>query len=121
MELCPLVRLLLAYRLTSVTEAVVAGVLAAMVVFGRALVDHRIHLLDVAGLLYFLGLGTALVLVKPTDVDAWGRYVQLGSHILLTLVVFGSILVGHPFTEAYARESCSHLWQLVHRRSGEPS
>jgi hypothetical protein len=93
------------YRLTSLEAAVVAGVLAALVVFGRALIHHRIHLFDVAGLLYFLGLGAALVFLTPGAVEPWGPYVQLGSHILLTLLVFGSILVGHPFTEPYARET----------------
>jgi hypothetical protein len=96
---------LVVYRLTSLEAAVLAGVLAALVVFGRALVDHRLHLFDVTGLVYFLGLGIALVVLTPAAVELWGAYVQLGSHVLLTLLVFGSILVGHPFTEPYARET----------------
>ena len=33
------------------------------------------------------------------------RYAQAGSHATLTALVFASILLGHPFTESYARET----------------
>src|ERR1019366_3638412 len=43
--------------------------------------------------------------------DFWSRYAQAGSHTALTLIVFGSILIGHPFTESYAREKTpAALW-----------
>ena len=64
---------LVVYRVSSLETAAVVGMVAAMVVFGRALVDHRIHLFDVAGLLYFLRLGIALVVLTPATVETLGR------------------------------------------------
>jgi hypothetical protein len=95
---------LVATRIASLESAIAAGVLTAVVVCGRAVVSGRVHLLDVVGVMYFLGLG-ATTLVDPLLVDNWGQYAQLGSHVLLTGLVFGSIVVGHPFTEAYARDA----------------
>jgi hypothetical protein len=43
-------------------------------------------------------------LIQPGDLDTWGRYARAGSHGLLTVLVFGSVLIGRPFTESYARE-----------------
>ncbi|MBV9578557.1 MAG: hypothetical protein JO057_08210 [Chloroflexi bacterium] len=95
---------LITARVTSVELGIGAGLLAAALVCGRAIVDKRVHLLDVAGLVYFVSLAAVLV-VSPVAIATWGQYAQLGSHVLLTLLVFGSIVVGHPFTEAYARET----------------
>ena len=71
----------------------------------RAVARRRLHLLDVAGLCYFVALGAVLVAVHPGHLEFWSRYAQAGSHIALTLIVFGSILIGHPFTESYARHT----------------
>ncbi len=102
---------LVAYRLSSFEGAIALGVLTAIVVCGRAVVDPHLHLLDVAGLLYFLSLAAATLLLGPAEFEAWSQYAQLGSHVLLTVLVFGSVLLGHPFTEAYARETTSPvLW-----------
>ena len=112
---------LIVARLASLELAIGAGVLAAIIVLGRAVVEDRVHLLDVAGVVYFFGLGAA-ILVNPLAVEAWSQYAQLGSHVLLTLLVFGSIVIGHPFTEAYARETTPRaLWttpefHVVNRR-----
>jgi hypothetical protein len=55
-----------------------------------------------------------LLAVHPAHVGTWARYAQAGSHTALTLIVFGSILVGHPFTEAYARERTPEaLWSTA--------
>jgi hypothetical protein len=96
---------LLASRVTSLYGAVAAGVVAAAVVLLRAVGRSRVHLLDVASTLYFVAFGAALIALRPGHLDYWGRYAQAGSHVALTLLVFGSILAGRPFTEAYARDT----------------
>jgi hypothetical protein len=107
----PWLAFLLATRVTSFYGAVAVGVAAAVVVVVRAVRRRRLHLLDVAGLVYFAALGAVLLAVHPGDPGTWARYAQAGSHTALTLIVFGSILVGHPFTESYARERTPQaLW-----------
>ncbi len=101
----PWLAFLLGTRVTSLYGAVAAGVAVAAVVAIRAVARHRLHLLDVAGLCYFVALGAVLVAIDPGHLDFWSRYAQAGSHIALTVIVFGSILVGHPFTESYARHT----------------
>jgi hypothetical protein len=96
---------LLANRVTSFYGAIVAAVVAAGIVLVRAMGRRRLHLLDVASMGYFLSLGAVLVAVQPGHLDFWARYAQAGSHTALTLIVFGSILIGHPFTESYARQT----------------
>ena len=79
-------------------------------------------MLDVASIVYFVALGAILVVIRPGHLDFWARYAQAGSHIALTILVFGSILVGRPFTEAYAKntvpESAWHTdrFQSLNRR-----
>lgn len=81
---------------------------------GRALARRRTHLLDLAGLGYFLVLGAVLAAIHPAHLDYWSRYAQAGSHAALTVIVFGSILAGHPFTESYARETTpAALWHTA--------
>ena len=58
-----------------------------------------------AGLGYFAGLATLVVVTQPPDLDQWAAYAQAGSHLVLMVVVWGSILIGKPFTEAYARRT----------------
>jgi Ca2+/Na+ antiporter len=101
----PWLAFLLGTRVTSLYGAVAAGVGVAAVVAVRAVTRHRLHLLDVAGLCYFLALSAVLVAVHPGHLEFWSRYAQAGSHIALTLIVFGSILIGRPFTESYARHT----------------
>src|ERR1035441_8380683 len=96
----PWLAFLLATRVPSLCGAVVAGVVVAVIVTGRAIARRRLHLLDVAGLCYFIGLGAILVTIHPAGLDYWSRYAQAGSHAALTLIVFGSILIGPPFTES---------------------
>jgi hypothetical protein len=96
---------LVASRVTNLYGAAAAGAATAVIVTVRALVRHRVHLLDIASLVYFVALVAVLVAVHPGHLDYWARYAQAGSHTALTLIVFGSILVNHPFTESYARES----------------
>lgn len=96
---------LLASRVTSLYGAVAAGALAAVVVLTRAVGRRRVHMLDVASMVYFVALGAILVVIRPGHLDFWAHYAQAGSHIALTILVFGSILVGRPFTEAYAKDT----------------
>ncbi len=108
----PWIVFLLASRATSFPVAVAAGAVAALVVFGRAIRRRHVHLLDTVSLMYFVALGAVLVVAQPGHLDDWSRYAQAGSHAVLTLVVFGSILVGRPFTESYARETTpTEYWQ----------
>jgi hypothetical protein len=96
---------LLTERVTSLYGAVAAGAVAALIVLIRAIVRKRVHMLDVASPLYFAALGATLLVVHPGHLDYWARYAQAGSHIALTLLIFGSIFVGRPFTESYARQA----------------
>jgi hypothetical protein len=107
----PWLAFLLGTRVTSLYGGVAVGAVAAAIVAGRALARRRVHLLDLAGLGYFLVLGAVLATIHPAHLDYWSRYAQAGSHAALTLIVFGSILIGHPFTESYAREKTpASLW-----------
>ena len=107
----PWVLFLLATRFTSLSGAIALGLVAALVVAGRAIGHHRLHLLDVASVLYFTGLGLALEIIHPVSVTYWSRYAQAGAHAFLTLIVLGSVLIGRPFTESYARETTpKELW-----------
>lgn len=94
---------LLATRFVSFSGAVALGFMAAIAVLVRAASEHHIHMLDVVSPCYFAALAVALAIVHPHDIGTWSRYAQLGSHLVLTVLVFGSILVGRPFTESYAR------------------
>jgi hypothetical protein len=110
----PWMAFLLANRVTSFYGAVVAAVIAAGVVLARAIARRRLHLLDLASMVYFLALGAVLVAVHPGHIDLWARYAQAGSHTALTVIVFGSVLIGHPFTESYARLSTPEtLWHTA--------
>lgn len=94
---------LIASRFVSFSGAVALGFMAAIVVLVRAASEHHVHTLDVVSPCYFAALAVALAIAHPHDVGTWSRYAQLGSHLVLTVFVFGSILVGRPFTESYAR------------------
>jgi hypothetical protein len=96
---------LVANRFATLEDAVACAFAAAIVVIGRAVLHHHVHLLDVASIVYFAAL---LVVVQAANSAAQhdiSNYAQAGAHIALTLIVLGSILLGHPFTESYARET----------------
>jgi hypothetical protein len=114
----PWILFVLATRFTSLSGAVALGVFAALVVAARAIGHHHLHLLDVASVVYFAGLGLALEAVQPTNVTYWSRYAQAGAHAFVTLIVLGSVVVGHPFTESYARQTApKELWGTPQFRS----
>src|SRR5271154_4556123 len=109
---------LLATRVTSLYGAGAAGTVAALVVLARAIGRRRVHMLDAASAVYFVALGVMLVVVRPGHLDDWARYAQAGSHLALTVLVFGSVVLGRPFTESYARESVPEsLWHTERFRS----
>ena len=109
---------LLASRVTSLYGAVAAGALAAVVVLVRAAGRRKVHMLDVASTVYFAALGATLIIIRPGHLDFWARYAQAGSHTALMLLVFGSILLGHPFTEAYAKDTVPEsVWHTDRFRS----
>jgi hypothetical protein len=114
----PWMTFLLATRFTNLYGGLAAGGLVALVVFIRAVARRKLHMLDVASMAYFLALAAAVVAIRPSDIDTWGRYAQAGSHGLLTLLVFGSVLVNRPFTESYAREQVPEpIWGTRQFRS----
>jgi hypothetical protein len=114
----PWLLFLLATRFTSFSGAVALGLVAALVVAARAIGHHHIHMLDVASVLYFMGLGLAFEFIHPTSALYWSRYAQAGAHGFLTLLVLGSVIVNHPFTESYARETTpKELWGTPRFRS----
>ena len=52
--------------------------------------------------------------IHPSNIATWGRYAQAVAHGSLTLIVFGSILIGRPFTELYAREQApERVWKTA--------
>jgi hypothetical protein len=103
---------LLFARFTNIYGAAIAGAVAAIVVLGRAISRKRIHLLDIASTAYFIGLGVVLLVIRPGHLDYWSRYAQAGAHAFLTLLVLGSVALGHPFTESYAREMTPReIWE----------
>jgi len=109
---------LLASRVTSLYGAAAAGALAAVVVLVRAVGRRKVHMLDVASTVHFAALGVTLIVIRPGHLDFWARYAQAGSHTALMLLVFGSILVGHPFTEAYAKDTVPEsVWHTDRFRS----
>ena len=49
--------------------------------------------------------------LHPSDIGTWGRYAQAVAHGSLCVIVFASVLVNRPFTEAYAREQApKEIW-----------
>jgi hypothetical protein len=108
----PWVTFLLGVRIGGVYWGAAVGLAVALVVLVRAIIRHSTHMFDVIGTVYFGGLLVLLAAIHPSDIATWGRYAQAVAHGSLTLIVFGSILVGKPFTEPYAREQApERVWQ----------
>lgn len=93
----------LAAKSTSYPAAVIGAIAVAAVVIGRAVARRHVHLLDVASGACFLVLGAITLAVSSAHYAELAKYAQAGAHAALTLIVFGSIVFGHPFTESYAR------------------
>ena len=85
-------------------EVVGLSLIAALTVLGRAVQRSRVHLLDIIATAYFVALGI-VALVARDVLDQWAGYAQAGAHLIVTLTIFGSVLLGRPFTESYARQS----------------
>ena len=100
----PWVAFLMGVRVGNVYWGAGLAAVAGIVVLARAMSRHKAHLFDTVGVVYFVGLLVLLAIIHPGDISTWGRYAQAVAHGSLTLIVFGSVLVGHPFTERYARE-----------------
>jgi hypothetical protein len=110
----PWVAFLLGVRVGGVYWGTAIGLTVAAVVLARALTRHSTHMFDVIGVVYFGGLLALLAAIHPSDIATWGRYVQAVAHGSLTLIVFGSVLIGRPFTEPYAREQApERVWKSV--------
>ena len=69
---------------------------------------------DAIGVVYFGGLLASLATIHPSDIATWALRAQAVAHGSLTLIVFGSILIGRPFTEPYAREQApERVWKTA--------
>lgn len=101
----PWIVYLIADSLASFPVAVGLAVVTAAAVLGRAVLRHDVHLFDVFGLVYFLVVASLLAVVRPDDFHQLERWGQAFSHGAFTLAILGSVAVGRPFTEAYARDS----------------
>ena len=70
------------------------------------------HLFDIVGNNLPRRAAPLLAAIHPSGIATWGRYAQAVAHGSLTLIAFGSILIGKPFTEPYAREQApEHVWK----------
>jgi hypothetical protein len=98
-------------RVSNVYGGAGAGAVVAIVVLARALSLNKAHLFDYVGVVYFVGLLALLAGLHPSDLGTWGRYAQPVAHGSLCVIVFASVLVNRPFTEAYAREQApKEIW-----------
>lgn len=114
----PWVVFLVGVRVQNVYWGASAGAVVAIVVLARALSRHKAHMFDYVGVIYFVGMLALLAAVQPGDIGTWGRYAQAVAHGSLCLIVFGSVLVNHPFTEGYAREQApKEIWHTPEFRA----
>jgi hypothetical protein len=102
--LIPWMAFVFATRFTNLWGGLAVGGLIALVALARGVARHNLHILNVASVTYLAGLAAVLAVVHPSDLGTWARYAPIGSHLLVTLLVVGSVLIGRPFTESYARE-----------------
>jgi hypothetical protein len=102
---------LLAVRLGNVYWGAGVGAIFAIVVLARAASHHKAHLFDYVGAVYFIGLLVLLAIIDPHNLTTWGRYAQAVAHGSLCVIVFASVLIDRPFTEAYAKEQApKQIW-----------
>jgi len=102
---------LTAVRLGGVYWGASAGAVVAIVVLTRALSRRKAHLFDYVGVVYFVAMLSLLAALHPSDIGTWGRYAQAVAHGSLCVIVFASVLINRPFTEAYAREQApKEIW-----------
>jgi uncharacterized membrane protein HdeD (DUF308 family) len=89
---------------SSPREAVVWAVVVAVgVVAYRFSRERGAKLLDWWSLVFFLALGLVVFLVSDSVASDIGRYGQAIAHAGLVVLAFGSVAIGVPFTEPYAR------------------
>jgi hypothetical protein len=114
----PWAAFLVAVRLGNVYWAACLAAVAAILVVVRAVSRHEAQLFDYVSAVYFVGMLALLAIIQPADISLWGRYAQAVAHGSLTLIVFLSVLVGRPFTEAYARQRTPReVWDTPHFRT----
>ena len=103
---------LLGVRVGNVYWGAAVGAIFAIFVLARALSRNKAHLFDYVGVVYFPGILVLLAIIAPHDVSTWGRYAQAVAHGSLCVIVFASVLIDRPFTEAYAREQApKEVWK----------
>jgi hypothetical protein len=87
------------------------GAVVAIIVLARALSRNKAHLFDYVGAAYFVGILVLLAILDPTNIGTWGRYAQAVAHGSLCVIVWASVLINRPFTEAYAKEQApKEIW-----------
>lgn len=108
----PWVAFLLGVRVGNVYWGAGVGAVVAIVVLSRALSRRRAHMFDYVGAAYFIAMLAVLAAVHPGNIRTWGHYAQAVAHGSLCVIVFGSVLINRPFTEAYAREQAPReIWE----------
>ena len=93
--------------LQSIQIALLAACVVAVIVGHKTL--KRGFYLDCANLLMFAG---GLIAISVLNITVIAEYMNIIIYLVLTLVAFGSIIAGNPFTSQYARDMIDKsLWE----------
>lgn len=87
------------------TWAALAALVATAIIAVPAMVTTRqVNILDVAGLVFFGALVVLALFLDRADLQILENRAQLLSSIVLASVAYGSVALGRPFTEFYAKQ-----------------
>ncbi|HVO55637.1 MAG TPA: hypothetical protein VMT37_14590 [Solirubrobacterales bacterium] len=86
------------------TAAVVVGLLAAIAVAIPGIRAGRPKILELGTVAFFVVFGAIVIAADPGSHDVLVRYARAFATAGLALIAFGSLALGSPFTEQYARE-----------------
>lgn len=112
---------LVAHR-DSLQAAVVVGIATALIVSVPSFVAGRPKTLEVATILFFAVLAVVIFATDPGPTSFLDRYARALAAGGLAVIAFGSLALGTPFTEQYAREQVprdrwdSPLFKSLNRR-----
>jgi hypothetical protein len=112
---------LVAHR-DSLEAAVVVGIATALVVSLPSFAAGRPKTLEVATIVFFLVLAVVIFATEPGPTSFLDRYARALAAGGLAIIAFGSLALGTPFTEQYAREQVprerwdSPLFKSLNRR-----
>lgn len=100
---------LAAYFLLKSAGWFTAGVVAALVLFlfFNGVLLRRFKWVDVTFILFFLAM---LVGVSWLEIGWMKEYRNVFAPAMLAFLAYGSVLIGKPFTQQYARERMAPVW-----------